>query len=246
MQELLPHVEAKFRATSRRALSGTSTGGWVSLALQIFHPDDFAGAWSSCPDPVDFRALQLVNIYEDENAYVNKSGLERPSARDLLGDITVTMRQEVGVENLLGRNNRYPTSGLQWGEWTAAFSARGADGLPVPLWDPATGKLDLAAAEHWKSYDLRLYLEQNWSRLAPRLRGKLHIASGEADQYFLNNAVHLLDQFLSEAEPSVEAKIVYGPGKGHGWFDLSLKEMLREMERAAGEKSDKKSAGKIQ
>ena len=235
IKELLPHVESRFRAVSgptRRVLSGTSTGGWVSLALQIFYPDEFNGAWSSCPDPVDFRALQLVNIYEDRNAFVDRDGKERPSSRDLQGRVAVTMREEVSLENLLGRDNCFTTSGEQWGAWTASFSSRGSDGLPTPAWDPISGIIDRTAVEHWKKYDLRLHLEKNWSALAPRLRGKLHIASGEADQYYLNNAVHMLDRFLAGAKPSIEAKIVFGAGEGHGWFDLSLEELLKEMEAA--------------
>src|SRR6185436_17510353 len=75
-QELIPHIEERFRGMSpgKRVLSGTSTGGWVSLALQIFYPDYFAGAWSSCPDPVDFRALELINLYEDDNAFADPKG----------------------------------------------------------------------------------------------------------------------------------------------------------------------------
>src|SRR5213075_3026486 len=82
-QELIPFIEAKFRGLSagKRVLSGTSTGGWVSLALQIFYPDLFCGAWSSCPDPVDFRALERINLYEDENAFLDSKGKERPSER---------------------------------------------------------------------------------------------------------------------------------------------------------------------
>ena len=86
---------------------------------------------------MDFRALQLVNIYKDDNAYVNKYGNERPSARDPNGDVKLTMRREIGVENLLGRGNSYTLSGEQWGDWNAAFGPRGADGLPVPLVGPA-------------------------------------------------------------------------------------------------------------
>ena len=89
VEELIPHIEAGFRAIGQpqaRFLSGTSTGGWVCLGLQVFYPDFFNGAWSSCPDPVDFRALQLVNIYQDDNAYVNRYGNERPSTRDRNGD----------------------------------------------------------------------------------------------------------------------------------------------------------------
>jgi len=237
IQELIPFVEGKFRALGNsraRVLSGTSTGGWVSLALQIFNPDFFNGAWSSCPDPVDFRALELVNIYEDDNAYMDKHGHEQPSERDLKGTTILTMRREVGMENLLGRNNSFTMSGQQWGAWTAAFSPRGTDGLPLPLWDAQSGKINHAVAEQWKKYDLRIALAENWTKLAPKLRGKLHIAVGEADNYFLNNAVHLLDGSLSKAEPPFEGRIVYGPGKGHGWMDLSLREMLDEMNEAVG------------
>ena len=235
VEELIPYVEAKFRGLVQahaRVLSGTSTGGWVALALQIFYPDHFNGAWASCPDPVDFRAFELLNIYEDQNAYLNNHGYERPSARDLKGDVSLTMRREVQMENLLGRGDSYTLSGQQWGAWNAVFSPRGLDGLPVPLWDPRSGKINRGVAENWKKYDLRLVLEQNWKTLVPKLRGKLHIAAGEADQYFLNNAVHLLDQFLSSATAGLEGKIVYGPGKGHGWTNLSLREMLEEMQLA--------------
>jgi hypothetical protein len=140
------------------------------------------------------------------------------------------------VENLLGRGNSFTLSGEQWGEWTAVFSPRGPDGLPVPIWDPQSGKINRAVAEQWKKYDLRLVLERDWGTLGPKLRGKLHIAAGESDQFFLNNAVHLLDQFLAQANPPFEGKIAYSPGKPHGWMDLSLRQMLDEMQARAGEK----------
>ena len=44
-------------------------------------------------------------------------------------------------------------------------------------------------------------LEENWTELGPKLKGKLHIWVGEADDFFLNNAVHKLDAFLSHAQP---------------------------------------------
>jgi hypothetical protein len=236
VQELIPYVEAKFRALGlprARVLSGTSTGGWVSLALQIFYPDFFNGVWSSSPDPVDFRAFELVNIYQDANAFIDREGKERASERSLGGQVKLTMRREVGVENLLGRGNSYTRSGEQWGEWNAAYSLRGVDGSPVPLWDPQTGEIDHKVAHQWKQYDLRLVLERNWPTLAPKLRHKIHIAVGEADEYYLNKAVHLLDDWLSQANPPFEGRIVYGPGKGHGWMNVTLEEMLKEMAAAA-------------
>jgi S-formylglutathione hydrolase FrmB len=234
IQELIPYVEKNFRAAGQprtRVLSGVSTGGWVALALQVFYPDFFNGAWAACPDPVDFRALELINIYEDANACVDPLGLERPSERNARGATILTVRREVGVENLLGRGNRFTCSGQQWGAWNAVYSPRGADGLPMPIWDPQSGKIDHVVADHWKQYDLRLILQDHWKTLAPKLRGKLHIAAGEADNYFLNRAVHLLDAFLSHADPPFEGSIVYGPGKGHGWSNLSLAELLEQMQR---------------
>ncbi|QEH32180.1 Putative esterase [Aquisphaera giovannonii] len=234
-RELIPEVERRFRGIGKgtaRAVDGGSTGGWVSLALQVFYPDSFAGAWSSCADGVDFRSFQLVNIYEDANAYVNRHGFERPGSRDTTGEVRTTMRHECQVENVLGLGDSWAMSGGQWAAWNATYGPRGPDGRPVPLWDPRTGRIDRSAVDHWKAYDLRLVLETNWPKLAPRLRGKLHIWMGDADDYFLNNAMHQLDAFLSRAEPPYEGSITFAPGKGHCWQGLSEAEILRQMDAA--------------
>ncbi len=232
--ELIPHVERLYRGIGTgeaRVLDGGSTGGWVALALQVFYPDFFNGAWSFCPDSVDFRSFQLINIYGDRNAYINGHGFERPSARDVSGEVRFTMRHECRLENVMGRGDSFAFSGGQWGAWNATFGARGADGGPVPLWDPATGTIDRAAAEHWRRYDLRRILEERWEELGPKLRGKLHIWVGEADDYFLNNAVHRLDRFLSNARPAYEGSITYGPGEGHCWQGIPEREMMKQMAR---------------
>ena len=205
------------------------TAVWVSLALQVYYPDFFQGAWSHCPDPVDFRAYELMDIYRDDNAYVNAHGFERPAARERNGDVVYTVRHECLVERVLGRGDRWQLSGKDWCCWNAVFGPRGGDGLPIPLWDGKTGKIDRGVVEHWKRYDLRLVLQQNWPALGPRLRGKLHIWVGEADDYFLNNAVHLLDDFLRQAKPPAEHRISYGPGQGHSWRGLSEAQMMKEM-----------------
>jgi hypothetical protein len=234
-QELIPFVERKFRAVGRphaRVLDGASTGGWVSLALQVFYPDYFNGAWSHAPDPVDFRAYELIDIYEDDNAYVNANGFERPAARELNGDVRYTVRHECQLERVLGRGDQWSLSGKDWCAWNAVFGPRGRDGLPRPLWDGVTGKIDRDVIEHWKRYDLRLVLQKDWPTLGPKLRGKLRIWVGEADDYFLNNAVHLLDDFLKEAKPAHEGKITYGPRGGHGWQGLTERRMMDEMATA--------------
>jgi len=234
-QELIPFVEKLYRGLgqpSARVLDGASTGGWVSFALQVFYPDFFNGTWSSSPDPLDFRAYQLVDIYKDKNAYLNPYGFERPSERTILGETRFTMRHEVQMENVRGDGDSYAFSGGQWGAWNAVFSPRGADGKPALLWNPQTGAIDPAVAEQWKKYDLRLCMEANWKTLAPKLRGKIHLWVGDADNYFLNNAVHLLDASLAKSAPPFVGEIAYGPGKGHTWYGITDRQILDQMSAA--------------
>jgi S-formylglutathione hydrolase FrmB len=233
-QELIPWIEAHFRGAGEpraRVMSGRSTGGWAALALQIFYPDFFNGAWAISPDSVDFRAFQLVNIYEEKNAFVNEHGEERPSARELNGDVHLLMRREVQLENVLGHGGQWTRSSGQWGAWNAVYGPRGADGQPVPLWD-ANGMINRAVAVQWQKYDLRIVLEKNWPTLAPKLRGKLHLWVGEADDYFLNNAVHLLDESLAAREPKDVATFTYGPGQGHGWMNISIEQLMEQLHAA--------------
>jgi len=59
MKELVPEVEKRFRGIGAgwaRFTYGGSTGGWEALAVQMFYPNDFNGAWVACPDPIDFKA----------------------------------------------------------------------------------------------------------------------------------------------------------------------------------------------
>lgn len=221
MQELIPYIEENFRIIRKpyaRVLSGGSTGGWEALALQIFQPDFFGGAWSLCPDPVDFRYYELINIYEDENAYYreyNKIKAERPEARDTDGQVRYTVRDTYYYEWTLGDRHR---SGRQWAIWEAVYSPIGEDGYPKPLWNWLTGEIDHEVAEQWKKYDLRHYLEENWSSLGEKLVGKLRIYTGDMDTYYLNNAVVLLEKFLESTENPYYAGVVeYGDGKPHCW-----------------------------
>lgn len=232
-QELLPYIERTFRGLGTpqsRFLDGGSTGGWVSFALQLFYPDYFNGTWSSCPDGVDFHGFQLVDVYADTNAYVNRYGFERPSMREVNGEVRFTMRHELQLENLLGAGDSWTMSGSQWGAWNATYGPRhGPSRAPVALWDPKTGHIDRSIAESWKTYDLRLRLVERWPALATALRGKLHIAVGDADNFFLNNAVHMLDSTMATLTPAWEGAIVYGPGKGHCWQPLSEQQLMQAM-----------------
>lgn len=221
LEELIPYVEEHFRIIRKpyaRVLSGGSTGGWESLALQVFHPDFFGGTWSLCPDPVDFRYYELINIYEDENAYYkefNKIKAERPEARETDGQVRYTVRDTCYYERTLGDKHR---GGRQWAIWEAVYTPIGEDGYPQPLWNWYTGEIDHEVAEQWKKYDLRQYLETNWSWIGPKLVGKLHIYTGDMDNFYLNNAVVLLEKFLeSTKNPYYVGVVEYGDRKPHCW-----------------------------
>jgi len=70
--ELIPEIEKRFRGLGEgwaRFTFGGSTGGWEAMAVQLFYPDEYNGAWIACPDPIDFRAYTVVNVYSDTNAY---------------------------------------------------------------------------------------------------------------------------------------------------------------------------------
>jgi len=239
-QEVIPRIEKDYRCLGTpqsRFTSGGSTGGWVSFALQVFYSDYFNGCWSQCPDSVDFRSFELIDIYDDDNAYVNRYGFDRPSKRTINGDVVFTVRHENQIENVLGRGGRWELSGRDWGSWNATYGPKGPDGLPVPLWNGKTGKINKTVQKHWENYDLRMVLEKNWKDLGPKLAGgKIHIWVGDADDYYLNNAVHLLKASLDKMkDPPFDGKIMIEMRKGHGSGGWTSKERDDEMlKRAAG------------
>ena len=220
--ELIPYIEREFRGLGEgwaRFLYGGSTGGWEALAVQVFYPDDYNGAFAACPDPIDFRAYLLTNIYEDSTAYFEVGPfrrIDRPSRRDWLGRVSVTMQGENRWELVLGAKNR---SGQQFDIWEAVYSPVGDDGYPRRLWDKENGIIDPSVAAYWRdNYDLRFILERDWTRLGPKLEGKIHIFAGDMDNYYLNNAVYLTEEFLeSTTDPYFAGEIDYGDRAEHCW-----------------------------
>lgn len=219
--ELLPYIEKQFRAIGQgwaRFTYGGSTGGWEALAVQVFYPDRYNGAFVACPDPVDFRAYTTINLYEDKNAYVlagPHKTVEQPAKRDYLGRVTATQRDLNYYELALGTKSR---SGQQYDIWEAVFSPVGPDGYPQRVFDKETGEIDPAVAQYWREhYDLSHILARDWSTLGPKLRGKLHIYVGSADTYFLNGAVYYLEDFLKTADPPYAGEVKYGDRAEHCW-----------------------------
>jgi hypothetical protein len=220
--ELIPYIEERFRGLGEgwsRFLYGGSTGGWEALAAQIFYPDEYNGAFGACPDPIDFRAYTVVNIYEDENAYYLEGPFKRtrrPGHRDYLGHVSSTLEDMNLRELVLGTKSR---SGQQWDIWEAVYSPVGDDGYPRRIWNKRTGEIDPEVAEYWReNYDLSYILRRDWATLGPRLEGKLHIYVGDMDNYYLNNAVYLTEEFLESTTGPYYAGVVdYGDRAEHCW-----------------------------
>lgn len=220
--ELLPAVEKKFHAIGQgwaRFVYGGSTGGWEALAVQVFHPDFYNGAFVACPDPIDFHAYTTINLYEDKNAFFLEGAHKRvaqPAMRDYLGHTFITTQAFNSYELALGDHAR---SGEQFDIWQAVYGPVGADGYPQPIFDKVTGDIDHGVAEYWRQhYDLEAILQRDWSKIGPDLAGKIHIYVGSDDTYFLNDAVYRMEDFLkSTTNPPYGGEVTYGPRAEHCW-----------------------------
>lgn len=205
VRELIPEIEKRYhgRGAAQRYVTGVSSGGWGSLWLQVAYPEEFAGCWSHCPDPVDFRDFQRTNLYEQgANLYKAPDGARRPLARQ--GDDVMLWYDEFCKrEWVLG-------PGGQIHSFEAVFSPRGKDGQPETLFDRATGAVNTDVAKTWEKYDIHLVLQRNWSTLGPKLAGKLHIYAGGVDTFYLEGAVKLLKESLASLGSDAEVKIIDG------------------------------------
>jgi len=223
VKELIPYIEKKYRGIGAgwaRFMYGGSTGGWEALAAQVFYPDEFNGCFAACPDPIDFRAYTVVDIYKDKNAYWAEGAFNkvpRPGHRDYLGHLSMTLEQMNRMELVLGSKSR---SGQQWDIWEAVYSPQGADGYPQRIWDKRTGEIDHKVAEYWReNYDLVHIMERDWEKgLGKKLQGKIHLYVGDMDNYYLNNAVYLAEDFLKKTKnPPYGGVVDYGDRAEHCW-----------------------------
>src|SRR6185312_13689886 len=170
-------------------------------------PDLFGGTWTLYPDPLDFHHFQMVNLYDDSNAF-QAPGLgewlqtPRYMSRQPDGQPLVNEQQMSRAEAVLGTHGR---SGQQLDVFFSTFGPIGADGSPVPLWDLNTGVI------------------------------KIHVYVGDMDTYYLNLGVYDMQNFLKTTQnPHYEGTFVYGrPEKPHGWNGgITQAEMLRQIFQA--------------
>lgn len=235
IEELIPYIETRYPAVAdprARLLNGHSSGGWASLWLQVAHPDDFNGTWSTSPDPVDFRDFQRIDLYSpNQNMFRDSQGRRRPLAR--IGEKPVLFYEDFSrMEDVIG-------DGGQLHSFEAVFSPLDSRGRPRPLYDRKTGAVDRETAKDWEKYDIRLFLERRWKTLGPKLQGKIRVYTGGLDTFYLEGAAKLLKESL--ARLGSDAVVEIFPGKDHGSIlDAGLVERLdremRERIRTAGPK----------
>jgi hypothetical protein len=259
--ELIPAIEKQFRGIGQgwaRFAYGGSTGGWESMAVQMFYPDHYNGAFVACPNPVDFRSFITANLYQDKNAFYMQGAhadIPQPGMRDYLGRTLITMQGVNQYELALGSRGR---SGEQFDIWQAVYSPVGKDGYPQPIFDKETGVIDPAVAAYWKEhYDLSAILQRDWATLGPKLEGKLNVYVGSADTYFLTDAVYYLEDFLkTTTNPPYGGEVKYGDRAEHCWngdpnlpnylsrlhyHTMYLPKILDRMEKTAPPGADLKS-----
>jgi hypothetical protein len=242
--ELIPFLESRFRIISEpyaRVLTGRASGGRAALALQLFHPEFFGGTWVFRPWPFNFRHYFSLNIYENENAFFLKSTdlpefgrnpsewlqVERGYARNTAGTpfvlFTQTSRHDAVMAGMAG--------GDPIGADDAILGPVGDNGMPKPLWDRATGRIDRSVADYWRQNgDLLNYTQQNWSKIGPQLLGKLHLFADEADEFYRNYGVHGFEDFLkTTVNPHYAGSFSYSFGTSHsgGWVPMTHQELLR-------------------
>jgi hypothetical protein len=181
-----------------------------------------------------------LKSYEAKNAYYVDSQWKRtPRAglRDHLGGLRNTLLEIHQMEHALGTKGR--SGGLR-DAYQAAWAPVGEDGYPKPVWDPLTGEIDHSVTDYMReNYDLRYILERDWKKIGPKLRGKIHLYTGDMDNWYLPNSVYLMEAFLeSTRDPYYDGEVKYGDRFVHCWsggetsFTRTTRnqEIAREME----------------
>ncbi len=245
VEEFIPWLESTYPlipGPEGRLLTGHSSGGWSSLWLQITYPEVFGGTWSTAPDPVDFHAFQMIDIYAEEaNAYRAPDGSRTAVARGRDGQPALYMDDFCAMEEAIGDGGQ-----IRSFEWV--FSPRGLDGRPRPLFDRTNGEIDPEVAEAWKAYDIARVLKENWKTLGPKLKGKIHVYMGEQDTFYLDEATRRLREQMKELDsdaviemmPGDHSSILFGDLRQRIIDDMSqtVNADDQAMEESAGSSAD--------
>jgi len=212
VRDFVPAIERAFPiegTAKHRFLWGHSSGGWASLWLQVAYPTFFGGSWSSSPDPVDFHDFTGPDLLKPspDNAYVDPYGkpwqLVRFGGRDVM-----TLRDFVLSSDVMG----YRES--QFGSFDAVFSPAGPKGVPLPLFDHRTGRVDPDVVRYWEAhYDIASKIVREWPLYGTALTDDIHIAVGTLDTFHLERGVLRLDARLRQL--GITPDITYFPDASH-------------------------------
>ena len=207
VKECLPAIERRFREGKRgpRFLTGTSSGAWTALWLQLRYPDEFDGVWAVSPDPVDFRSFFGIDITpgSSENMYFSSDGTPRYERRNG----RLTLRTYIHNTETGGRK------GSEFGSYEASFSPLDDHDIPLELFDRESGRLLEKTMEEWARFDLRRVMEAVWDVSPQKIRGKIHLFCGTQDTFFLDEPSRLFCRSLLEREPEATCELI--PGRTH-------------------------------
>lgn len=230
IEEFIPFLEEKYNlggSGDLRFLAGHSSGGWASLWLQLQNPEFFNGVWSLAPDPLDFHYFHTPDLYADNaNMYVDELGNERPLGRNGITPVLFS-RGFIAMDDVL----KY---GGQIGSYEWVFSPKGEDGRPVHMFDRATGAVHPEVIEHWKQYDIRKLLEDNWDELSPKLAGKINIIAGGIDTFYLEQPVIELQKMFEDKEFDAMVRVMENGNRG----SVFRTTVIREIDDFIAEKLD--------
>ncbi|MBN2426893.1 MAG: hypothetical protein JXK94_00995 [Deltaproteobacteria bacterium] len=224
VKEFIPFLEENYRVARQacgRFLVGQSSGGWAALWLQVNFPDVFGLAWAGSPDPLDFRDFVGHDLYgKKANFFYDDHGGLTKAMRST--EHPFTNKECLEMEAALG-------DGGQFQSFEAVFGARGRDGKPQLLFDRKTGEIDHMALEHWKKYDINLFLQENAGILREKLAGRIHIVVAGNDPFFLDGSVRLLKDALARLRFNADIEILES-GEHNTWSEETRKKMHKKMD----------------
>jgi hypothetical protein len=141
--------------------------------------------------------------------------VERPAFRNYLGEIFATQRDANYMELAQGDRSR---SGGQYDIWQAVFGPPRVDGYPKPIFDKLSGAIDPEVAAYWREhFDLSHIIARDWTTLAPKLQGKIHLYVGNGDNYYLTDSVYFAQERLESLRPPYGGSVAYGDRAEHYW-----------------------------
>src|SRR5262245_56155468 len=120
----------------------------------------------------------------------------------------------VSIEEFARQEDVMGGYGGQFASFEWVWSPRGEDGRPMKLFNRESGELNQEVLKYWRNYDIRLILEKNWPRLAPKLKGKINVICGDADMFCVDEAWRTCGGCFKAKGRDAVCNLV--PGRDHG------------------------------